>query len=1046
MPGIMGAMARPQSGNPPPPPEEARQPCHIADLIQVSARGKAPSEQLWQALNLAEASLKTTTAILYGALDEVAPQEAVTVLSSLNTAGTWVACLRTLAKHPAIWGRRGFLDELILWLSEDSVPWLGEAMEDITAVLAMLQSPRTPPRRPTVCDLLDALVNVRNLRAHSGLTPATTLRAAAKLCRSVAMRLVGEWPCHGWTWALASEGVWWSLQADERCQVSAEPLSPPPPQDAIYVWKEDEPPLRCGKLLMAESDPPRILCLNSSLRQNGRVEYLEYSTDRRLRERLDPPRTRRAGWLTDVVPAPLVNLVGRDGVVADLRSLLERERLVTVVGPSGLGKTSVAAVAVGALKREGAEGVFWCHCDRWPLGRDRLEREVVPILRDSASYGPTLLLLDSLEMVLDSEGKDYIREEIGALCTEHPMLRILATSLVPLAVPGEHQYPLDPLTTVPTDEDVALEDLTTYPALGLLVDRIRDVRPDYRVGRDDADALCEIARALGGHPLALEIIGPRVALDGAPGVAVALASQLSLVERDRGPERHRSVASAVAYSLASLCDAERKVLAVSCALNLTSWSLLEATTTECGIGLATMERAMRRLQLRCLVRRVGHTVIGPHAIIQRQLMEENGADGMIAFAQRAALNVVAGWYERNGPTAHSCTCSTCEVLDEWVAMEYVKHPESTGSNAPRELLRLARHWTSVQVDKGGLAASDSWLSEDDELDGVSLLDEVLAATQAWDGAEALAVRVQAARWVLDDPLRYEGRVARVCPVADSLHIADRDAEALELLEECIAGTYEAFGASAWSEREDLFEGARAVIVRQMRWAEGRKDAQVRARACLRYLRWFLDCGEMAEEDWRLHLRKARAVSRRALAWAQQVGDVAGAREAVLSQDIIEYHLVPQADRSLWALETIAWVIHSVEQGPQPVTVHDQPEDVAWEQNGRVQLLLRIFGHLDGGLEAYTAECLTSAEEAIGCGSWTRAAEWLGRAKRCGVPDAEASEWEARIHQMQADVEAHIGRGATTMVIIEAEGASPDAILCDLGYWLPGDRGYAEHAT
>jgi hypothetical protein len=656
-------------------------------------------------------------------------------------------------------------------------------------------------------------------------------------------------------------------------------------------------------------------------------------------------------------------------------------------------------------------------------------------LRRAISNRAQLLVLDSLEVAIDPEARSSITDAIAALCAEAPDLRVLATSLVPLDLPGEHQYTLQPLAWVALDEFVPMEDLTTYPALQLLVDRVRDVRPDYRIGPDDVEPLCMIARELGGYPLSLEITGHSVAMVGAAIVARDLVESRSTAERAQGPERHRSEAAAAEYSLSFLNPEERQILILISALSAlgpTSWSLLRGVGAVLGIDVATLNASVHSLELRRLATRRDHSVEVHHAIIQRQLRTTSAARHELVEAQRSAIIVMAGWYQQDAPATHPCPCGNCAILDDAIAGRYVTNPESLIVPAPIELLSLGLNWTRSKVATGDLEAS----SRDEETDGANVLFELVRATGATVERVALDTRLQAVTWWMDDPAREDGWLACALGVADDLHRVGDNARALRLLERCVAGAYNSFGASAEVDDNDVFERGRDVFIRQMRWSEGVDNSSARLRACLRYLRWYLDCGEMEPGDWQQHLRKARTVARRTEIWAERVDDPAGKAEAIVSAVIIDYHLGPGFEQTVPAVNRLRWA-DSLRQ--------NDPGAWQWLSDVLGMFLQRCIGHLETGLIAHWGNCVEKAEQCLGQEQWTRAAEWLAYAERCGFPESERAEYETSVARIRTGIETHLGRGATTVAISQAGTASPDTILRHLGYWLPGDIGYADLA-
>jgi len=676
----MVGVAAGRASDPPPLPRSQAQPCHIALLIERLDEADGPVDQIERALKLGEAALKTLTAVLFAALAEDSWAEASTLLTELGTAGLWLKCLRKLLRTPGVRGRREYTDRLIDWLTDQSPEWVSESMGEMAPLLAVLQVEVTPPRRPTACDVLHGMVEARNGRAHGGVAHVSSLRLAATSCLTIARRLVAEWPCPSWTWAIANEDGWWSAQTDQAAQITAPDALRAADRAGLFVWTPQQPPLQCRALLLAEADPPRILCLNTKPKvPNGVVTYIDYATDSRRKERLEVSASRktrdRPEWLDESAPTPLVSLVGRESVISDIQRQLKLRRLVSVVGPSGLGKTSVATSVARSLESEFGGRILWSHCDRWPSGGDQLQATVFGAIRDRVQDRPTLLVLDSLEAALAPDARGAAVEGVRELCESQPALRVLVTTLVPLGIAGEGQYPLEPLGAAPQGEPVPLEDVATYPALALLLDRIRDVKPTYRITSTDAQALCNIAYSLGGHPLALELIGPQVGRRGATVVASDLAAGRLHGERSDGPARHRSVDAPVAYSLASLNESEQVILAMIAERGVLSWSLLLGTADRFGLDGELVEAAMAGLEWRRLASRADHGVLGPHAIIKEYLRSDPANQDRALRVLETEIELLQGWKRRGGVTPRACACDLCAAIDELTVERWVPRPD-----------------------------------------------------------------------------------------------------------------------------------------------------------------------------------------------------------------------------------------------------------------------------------------------------------------------------------------------------------------------------------
>jgi predicted ATPase len=217
-------------------------------------------------------------------------------------------------------------------------------------------------------------------------------------------------------------------------------------------------------------------------------------------------------------PAPATPLVGRTDDVAAVVELLRSDvRMVTITGPGGTGKTRLAIAAANALLDSFPDGMAYVE-----LAAVTEPAEVVPTIARalgvkeaetrSLAHGRTtiigdrsvLLVLDNLEQVIDAA------PELAALLRDCASLRMLCTSRAPLRLSAEVEYPLRPLALPRADETPPLEDLETYPAVELFLDRTRRARASFRLTSDNADAVLRICRRLDGLPLALELAAARL--------------------------------------------------------------------------------------------------------------------------------------------------------------------------------------------------------------------------------------------------------------------------------------------------------------------------------------------------------------------------------------------------------------------------------------------------------------------------------------------------------------------------------------------------------
>ncbi|MEV5960515.1 alpha/beta fold hydrolase [Kribbella sp. NPDC051952] len=224
------------------------------------------------------------------------------------------------------------------------------------------------------------------------------------------------------------------------------------------------------------------------------------------------------------LPAAVTELIGRDAAVDEIVARLESARLVTLTGPGGVGKTSLALAAARRIP------------DASLVELAALEAEEVPAAIDPTGIG--LLVLDNCEHVIGAAA-----DAVANLLRESPELRILATSREPLAVEGEHRWPVPPL-----DETTAVE---------LFVARARAADPRFELTADSTKAVHTLCQRLDGLPLALELAASRV---GAMDVR-DLADRFDDRYRQRGrPDRQQTMSAMVEWSWDLLGDQERAVL------------------------------------------------------------------------------------------------------------------------------------------------------------------------------------------------------------------------------------------------------------------------------------------------------------------------------------------------------------------------------------------------------------------------------------------------------------------------------------------------------
>ena len=274
-----------------------------------------------------------------------------------------------------------------------------------------------------------------------------------------------------------------------------------------------------------------------------------------------------------ITPAALHNLpfattrmIGREEIVTTLVTQLSHQRLVTVVGPGGIGKTTVALAVAERMIGAYEDGVWLV--DLAPLGDPGLVpsalatvlglevctedslRGLVAAIRDSRM----LLLVDNCEHVIDAAAGLAV-----ALISGAPGIDILATSREPLGVPGERVYRLGPLNSPEPSPGLTAKEAAAFPAVQLFVERITASVEDFTLTDVNARLVVEICQRLDGLPLAIEFAAPRVEVLGIQGLAARLRTHLApwRVQRRAAITRHRTMRAVIEWSYGLLSKDEQ---------------------------------------------------------------------------------------------------------------------------------------------------------------------------------------------------------------------------------------------------------------------------------------------------------------------------------------------------------------------------------------------------------------------------------------------------------------------------------------------------------
>lgn len=271
------------------------------------------------------------------------------------------------------------------------------------------------------------------------------------------------------------------------------------------------------------------------------------------------------------LPATLVRPIGRSEAIRDLLTQLSRARLLTIAGPGGIGKTTVALAVAHEMVEAGEHDVWFVnlsglsdasfvpHAVANAVGlavhSDDIPRALANYFR--LRNRPQLLVLDSCEHVIEAAA--VIAEHLAAAA---PQLRVLGTSREPLRVAGEHVHRLEPLESPPDSACLTMGEAFQYPAVELFVERAIAARGDLVLSDEVAPVVAQICRRVDGIALAIELAATRLDGFSVHELLKLLDDRLSMLARGRrtAPERQKTLLATLDWSHQLLPDIERVVL------------------------------------------------------------------------------------------------------------------------------------------------------------------------------------------------------------------------------------------------------------------------------------------------------------------------------------------------------------------------------------------------------------------------------------------------------------------------------------------------------
>jgi predicted ATPase/DNA-binding winged helix-turn-helix (wHTH) protein len=270
----------------------------------------------------------------------------------------------------------------------------------------------------------------------------------------------------------------------------------------------------------------------------------------------------------ETLPARLERMVGRDETLEAVRAEVTFRQFVSIVGPGGVGKTTVAVAVAHEMAADFRDAI--CFVDLSALKDGALvvpavasavgclgqAHDSLPRLLAFVADKRILLVLDSCEHVIES-----VAMLTEGLFREAPLVHILATTREALRVEGEHIHLLQSLDSPPSELNITAAKALSSPAVQLFMDRAAAGGYRYGLTDEDAPVVADICRQLDGMPLAIELTASRASTYGISGLAQLIGDRLMLLWQKRhGVPRHQTLRAMLDWSYDVLSEDEKAVL------------------------------------------------------------------------------------------------------------------------------------------------------------------------------------------------------------------------------------------------------------------------------------------------------------------------------------------------------------------------------------------------------------------------------------------------------------------------------------------------------
>src|SRR5216683_1912110 len=520
----------------------------------------------------------------------------------------------------------------------------------------------------------------------------------------------------------------------------------------------------------------------------------------------EPPHFKRLS--PQRLPAQIARVVGRDYVIAWLAAEATRRRLLSLVGPGGIGKTTVA-IAVADRLHAGFDAVTFVDLAPIENGTQiaaaaaaalglnlRFREDPVDEIAVSVENRRVLIVLDNCEHLVDRAAAF-----VEALLASAQGITIIATSRERLRTAGEWVHQLSPLDAPPESSSLSAEEVRRYPAVEMFEERAAFALGGYQISDRDAPYVAEICRRLDGIALAIELAAGRLAGLGVQGLASSLEDCFSILTHGRRTAlpRHQTLRATLDWSYRLLSPEDQAAL--RCLSVFNGSFTLEDAAFVMGPLIRFGDRLTSLLDKSLVVAKLEEESFRYHLLDTTRVygqgkLEESGEANSQSRRNAEHVRVV---FDRakaeldQGPTADWLHAYGCELGNWRAALDWAFYEEGDGAMGAAITAAAAPIWFHLSLLDEGLSRVEraiAWLRDQPTPDRrlmmqlyaisgwpqMSAIKSIPSGAAAWRETLALAVELDdvdyqlRAIWALWVDRTNNGEAAEALTLADRFAI------------------------------------------------------------------------------------------------------------------------------------------------------------------------------------------------------------------------------------------------------------------------------------